>query len=204
FLEYRHARPNDKQKGQWVEERRLAAFVLRRDEPVLRLELGATDKLAADLAKWNPGGTTALTAERLEAALRLREQLWKPLEKLIQEDDRVLVCGDGLTARLPFAALPAAASGTKRYLIEAHAIGFLPSARLLPEMARARPAAHSGTLLMVGDVEYGTGTRKPPFTRLRGTAQELKTIEQLWDTDRKDRRVRLLRGGGASRTAPRA
>jgi CHAT domain-containing protein/Tfp pilus assembly protein PilF len=147
LIEYRHL-------GRTIpiEEQRLAAFVIRSDGKIHRVELGASKPIYDALKRWrNPD---ANLADRHDPAAELRRLLWKPLEPHLERMVTVLVSPDRELAQLPWNALPGAMAG--KYLIEERLIAVVPVPQMLPELLREKP--HNGppsSLLVVGDIDYG-------------------------------------------------
>ena len=52
FLEYTDSSPPAEGKGQWKRERRLVAFVVRHDHPIVRLDLGPFEPIEQAIADW--------------------------------------------------------------------------------------------------------------------------------------------------------
>ena len=177
LLEYNHFSPPAKGKGKFRTERRLVAFVVRRDHPIVRLDLGPFEPIEQAIADWRvalgadpaPAQPTASQAaspapvprDRQELAHQVRRLVWLPLEPHLDGVHTVLVSPDGALGRLPLAALPGQKPDT--YLIEERAIALVPVPQDLPELLAKRsgdeqsPEAKEPTpsLLLVGDVDYG-------------------------------------------------
>ncbi len=115
-------------KGQTLSHR-LVAWVVRRDAPSVRIDLGAMSPIAEAITAWR-----AVPDDR-DAARRVRLLLWAPLEKHLGGAKHLLVSPDGPLCALPFAALPGAKAGS--YLIEESAVTLLVTPRTILE-ARAR------------------------------------------------------------------
>jgi tetratricopeptide (TPR) repeat protein/CHAT domain-containing protein len=179
LLEYDRFVPS-KEKGakpRW--ERRLAAFVVRPDRQVERVELGPVAPIAVAIELWrirnapHPKWTPpeqyilgkALTVWKRDFAnadpgTKLREWVWEKLEPHLGDAGTVLISPDGATARFPWPALPGKEPGS--YLIEQVAIAVVPVPRLLPELLAEQKQADPkdankpapATLLLIGDVDY--------------------------------------------------
>ena len=126
---------------------RTAAFVVRPGRPVVRIELGATDRLAATVEAWlaTEGGEAAIGA-------RLRRMLWEPLAEAVGDVDTVLVAPDGALGRLPWGALPGREPGS--FLVEDMAFAVVPVPQLLPGLLGVARASPAPSLLTLGDVDY--------------------------------------------------
>ncbi len=154
FLEYSQAAPAPWWRGGWHWQRRLAAFVVRRDR-LVRVDLGSTQAIKEAVDRWR----LALQRRFLtEGDVRLGEQVrrlvWQPLQPYVQGASVVLISPDGPLDRIPFAALPG--SRKDRYLLEEVAIAVVPIPPLLPQLL----ASHKDepqtepSLLLVGNVAY--------------------------------------------------
>jgi CHAT domain-containing protein/tetratricopeptide (TPR) repeat protein len=223
FLEYTCFSLPAAGKGPWQRERRLAAFVVRRDAVVQRA-LGPAQPIADAVGQWR------LTLKRLaptegdaDPATKLRRLVWEPLAPHLRGAKTVLVSPDGALTRFPFAALPGA--DPEKYLIEEVGIAVVPVPQLLPELlapsdkdkAPPRPA-----LLLVGDVDFGAapgladagGTSRsaaragragalPAYPNLPATREEIVAVRDSFEESHADARVKVLRRGQATEGAVR-
>jgi CHAT domain-containing protein/Tfp pilus assembly protein PilF len=176
FLEYWHTSPAADRRSAIHYERRLTAFVLRRDQPIVRIELGPAQSLGAAAERWRQaivdrgGGAeealdtkTALATELPQHALK--SAIWRPLEKYLKGAEIVLVSPDGVLNQVPFAALPGNEPGS--YLLEEIKLAVVPVPRLIPQFLGEHNVAAGGnpppstakpdenSILIVGDVDYG-------------------------------------------------
>ena len=105
FLQYKHLTPADAKAGtkkSW--QQRLIAFIVRREGPVLRINLGAAKPLNDAIDTWRE--SFGISPASAAAGKLLREKLWDPIDAHIQDARIVLVSPDGPLNRLPLAALP--------------------------------------------------------------------------------------------------
>ena len=190
FLEYAHFLPAPGEP-EALPPQHLAAFVVRRDRPVVRVELGPAQPAAEAIDVWR--GAFGRTSKEVEAARQLRRRLWEPLEKHLDGAAVVLVSPDGALARFPFAALPGKSPGG--YLIEDRALAVVAVPQWLPELRRGAGggalAIHAGaSLLVVGDVDYGPSeqaagqARGLQFAPLENTRQEIEAVRRWFETGR--------------------
>jgi CHAT domain-containing protein/tetratricopeptide (TPR) repeat protein len=147
------------------ERRRLMAFVVRSNGPVVRLDLGAWGPLESAIARWRQyalpprdpaaAGSARSRAAGLDAAARLlTEQLWDPLRPHLDGVDTILTSPDRDLCKLPLGALAGSAPGT--FLLEERAIATVPVPQLLLEARRSgEPANGPEKLVAVGDVDFG-------------------------------------------------
>jgi tetratricopeptide (TPR) repeat protein len=113
FLEYNHYSPPTEAEGKWKWQRRLVAFVVRADRPVVQLDLGSAQEIAQAVDAWRAVVKAAQPATAPTGpAETLRQRLWRPLTKHLDGVKTVLVSPDGALTGLPFAALPGPKPGT--------------------------------------------------------------------------------------------
>jgi CHAT domain-containing protein/tetratricopeptide (TPR) repeat protein len=141
------------------------AFVLSKERPAVRVELGPASPIERALKDWRReielGGKAT---EPSDADRRLSRLVWQPLVPHIPADTEVVyLCPDAALTRLPWAALPGRQPG--RVLLEEHALALVPHPLYLLEQlqAKPRPAADDDVLLVYGAVRYD----RPP-----GAAEE--------------------------------
>jgi CHAT domain-containing protein/tetratricopeptide (TPR) repeat protein len=219
FLEYSHNRPNPSKKGRLIFERRVAAFVVRKDVPIVRVELPSADEIAQTVEAWRAQvvGKGPTTDDAKDPGQRLRRLVWQPLEEHLAGAKLVLLSPDVALARIPFAALPGKAPGT--YLLEEVALSIVPYPRLLPAMLTAPANEAAESLLAVGAVDYGAAAGKAEdgvgkaaarsadrgfaFKPLENTRGEILSIRDSYERRFENGKVSLLREGGATESALR-
>ena len=181
-------------------QRRLTAFVLRKDHPVVRLNLGPAAVVEQAVASWRR--TMGMKHQGKEdAGQALCKLLWLPLEKHLAGAKVVLLSPDGALAKLPFAALPGTKEGT--YLLEEIALAVVPVPQLLPDLLApvAKEKRLKPSLLVVGDVNFDStetvaasaDDRSPPRSGLKGWARLIATADEAAAV--KNSFSRLFRGG---------
>jgi CHAT domain-containing protein/tetratricopeptide (TPR) repeat protein len=210
LLEYSHHTP-PKGKREGKAQMHLLAFVVRRGQPIRRLDLGAVQPIRRAVASWR----SASGAGKEDAGKELRRLLWLPLAKHLKGVKTVLLSPDGSSARLPWGALPGARPGS--CLLEETALAVVPVPRLLPEMGSAFAGA-SPSLLVVGDVDYAAdpgrsrsgGDRAAPrderggWRPLAWTGPEVKAVRAAFRKHHAGARVKLLSGQEATEGAVRS
>jgi hypothetical protein len=163
-------------------EVRVSAFVLRADHPVVWIDdLGSPDRIAAAVDDWrrwlSEGGLGTWSG------LELKKLIWDPLEKHVASAKVVLTSADGAIAKVPFAALPGRTSN--KFLIHDHMFAVIPSSATLPEMLSkqagfATTADTPDSLLLVGDIDYGTTDKPDPSRKgifqLEHSAAEIQAV----------------------------
>lgn len=167
LIEYDYTASNREKAG-----RRIAAFVVRADRPVERVELGSAKAIHGEVLRWRQTFGRATTDH--DAGSELRRMLWQPLAPLLAGIDTVLISPDGPLAQLPWGALPGDKPGS--YLIEQTALTVIPVPQMLPALlAQPRSTGLPATLLLAGDIDYGAEVSGAEFLadsraagRLRG------------------------------------
>ncbi len=167
---------------------RYVAFVLRKGEPVRRVELGEAQRIEdalrqwrREIADWRPDRPVSAS----DAARRLGEMLWQPLAKHIPADtETVFLAPDASLTGLPWAALPGRDKG--KVLLEEHALIQVPHGPWLLERLRAEPAPRvgPGTLFALGAVAYDGSPKsldKPRSQDLIAQAPTRGGGRALWD-----------------------
>jgi CHAT domain-containing protein/Tfp pilus assembly protein PilF len=214
FLEYTHWSPSAAKKGAWQREGRLVAFVLRRDRPTARVELGPSRPVAGAVQVWRGALRRGVAlAGDVNPAAMLRQRLWLPLARHLSGAETVLLSPDGALAWLPFAALPG--SKPDSYLIEEVGLAVVPVPRLIPELLAERHGGGAASLLLVGDVDFnaatpGSGGRTPAtrgllrdWGELTATRQELLAIKDSFQQRHAQARTTELRQAQATTAAVR-
>jgi CHAT domain-containing protein/tetratricopeptide (TPR) repeat protein len=236
FLQYTHSLPPakpgaDEGPPDGAPTPHLAAFVLRPDRPVVRLDLGPVAPVQAAIDAWRR--TYGQASQGADAAAELRRRIWLPLEEHLADAPTVLVSPDGDLARFPLAALPGKEAGT--YLLEERALAVVPVPQWLPEIL-AEPASADGceadargpTLLVMGDIDYDASPHPPQkgassphrrdtrvappngpaarrdamrFDRLEASRGEILAVRDSFELAHPDGRVRFLRRAQATEAA---
>jgi CHAT domain-containing protein len=151
FLFYTHPDYSQTERSKrWP--RRLSAWVVRRGQPLVRVDLGPAEPIEVAVSTWRQA--LARQAAAGAAGQTLHRLLWQPLAKHLGGAKTVLLSPDGALAQLPFAALPGRKKGS--YLIEDVALAVVPVPQLLPQMLAPVPKQKrlKPSLLLVGDVNF--------------------------------------------------
>jgi hypothetical protein len=179
FLEYTHSAPPKGGKGSWSGERRLAAFVVRRDAPLVRLNLGPVKAIAEAVERWRQTikQRHSPVLGKDDVARELRRLLWEPLEPHLKGVRIVLLAPDGALNRLPFGALPG--KDEKKYLLEEIGVAIVPAPQLLPELLadspiffqeeRLRVGRHCRAVFLLLRMEQPARGRSPASAHLRAS-----------------------------------
>jgi CHAT domain-containing protein/Tfp pilus assembly protein PilF len=163
FLVYTAFQPPAERKGEFSTERRMLAFVVRRDRPIERIDLGPVALIQKAIDAWRPllmkGETGAASPDAADAVRRL---VWDPLETHLDGITTVLISPDGPIGLVPLAALPGKKPGT--YLIEERSFAVVPVPRMLASAPVSAATAQGGatasadrtpSLLLLGEIDYG-------------------------------------------------
>ncbi|MEZ6153735.1 MAG: tetratricopeptide repeat protein, partial [Pirellulaceae bacterium] len=145
--------------------RSLLASIVRPNAAPVMINLGSANEASEAIDAWRD--TFGMSLQGKAAGLQLRKQIWEPLLEHIGDARTVLVSTDGVLGRLPLAALPGKEPGT--YLLEDHRLALIPVSQLLPAMVNelgkqqlqreiTRTGEAGKSLLLVGDVDYGTAS----------------------------------------------
>ncbi|HEY1418792.1 MAG TPA: CHAT domain-containing protein, partial [Myxococcaceae bacterium] len=173
LLEYTHADPPAGGKGRLVKEARVLAFVVRRDRPVVMVDLGPRRPIAEAVEGWR--AQLARPVSALDGPAReVRALVWEPLEAHLEGAKTVLVSPDGALARVPLAALPGKAPGS--YLVEERTVCVVPVPRMLGGRADEAAEKAPPTVLLVGDIDYGGA---PGLADARGESRSAATREGM-------------------------
>jgi CHAT domain-containing protein len=152
---YTHFRFDPKVRGRKGETRTPAyvAFVLQRQRPPVRVELGSAAALEGAWAAWHKALLTNSPEER-QAAAAFAQRAWQPLRPHLPAGlHTVYLAPDGELTRLPWAALPGRQPGTM--LLEETALALVPHGPfLLERLGHAPPRPPSGIALVLGGVGY--------------------------------------------------
>lgn len=149
----------------------LYAFVLDREQlQAVRLDAG---DVAAEVHGLRSALEDPSSPAWRETARRLYGRLWQPLESRVKTSSVVLVA-HGALHYLPFAALQ---DGAGRFVVDRHALRFLPSASVLKYL---RPSVHrQAPLLALGNPDLGD-----PKLNLAFAEGEAKLVASLYPQSR--------------------
>lgn len=185
FVVYAHTELPPDGKGLPPWHQRLAAFVIRADSPIIRVDLGPAAKVTEAVEAWRMRyvphetpfdwtsvGKTQPANDRDDAeepGRLLRRLTWEPLQPHLRDARLVLVSPDGALGRFPLAALPG--TSPDKYLIEEVALAVVPAPQLLPDLL---PSANGGkrsasSLLAMGNVDYAAEPAVPAELAGKGT-----------------------------------
>lgn len=169
IIEYQRRVPKEGQKGQWDQDQRLAAFVVRQDRPVEMVDLGPAKPASEEIDAWlltifDESGNQAALNEVTRLGRAVRKRLWDPLEAPLQGASLVLVSPDSALTRMPFAALPGRKEGT--FLVEDVAVSLLAAPSLLPQLRDVPTRSVDAPLVAFGDVNYGGNASQSDARRI--------------------------------------
>ena len=177
MIEYLHVVKPPVPVGNPVYEKRLAAFVVRRDvnEAVL-VHLGAVKPIATTVDDWRE--SFGNSPQGNAAAESLKEMIWEPLAPHLSGCELVLFSPDGVLGRFPLGALPGKSSGS--YLLEEMALAIIPYAaavpRLLSQDVSSQPVEVPGNLLLVGNIDFDATEPIKPTASSRRFGRHLAAV----------------------------
>jgi len=117
-------------------ENRLTAFIVRSDDEIKRVDLGAARPIESAIRAWRQNYEATSVTDPGQILSRL---VWKPIEPYLKGAETILYSPDGALCSFPLAALPGLTPGT--YLIEERKIAVLPVPQLfLHDLKGARSA----------------------------------------------------------------
>ena len=186
-----HSQPKEG-KIDLVIEQRYAAWVIRKNKPIIRLELGSAADINNLVFQWRSSLSTRKSPSEgpQDPALALREKVWLPIAKHLEGAKTVIISPDGLLGTLPFTALPG--EDIKKYLIEERNIAVVPFLQTLPDLLAKKEGTDIASMLALGDVAYDVeatnqsntsgllavrGEKGAKWNRLPGTKAEILSIE---------------------------
>ena len=179
-------------KGKLIFEDRYAAWVIRKDKPIVRVELGSAEDINKLIFQWRSSLSTRKSPSEgpQDPGLGLREKVWLPIVKHLEGTKTVIISPDGLLGTLPFTALPG--EDIKKYLIEERNIAVVPFLQTLPDLLAKKESTGIASMLALGDVAYDVeaiipsstssllavrGEKGTKWNRLPGTKAEVLSIE---------------------------
>ena len=192
IFQYSHYSPPKEGQGKLVFEQRYAAWVIRKDKPIVRLELGSAADINNLVFQWRSSLSTRKWPSEgpQDPALALREKVWLPIAKHLNGAKTVIISPDGMLGTLPFTALPG--EDIKKYLIEERNIAVVPFLQTLPDLLSKKESTGIASMLALGDVAYDVeatsqsntsgllavrGEKGAKWNRLLGTKAEILSIE---------------------------
>jgi len=192
IFQYWHSSPPKEGQGKLVFENRYAAWLIRKDKPIVRVELGSAEDINKLVFQWRSSLSTRKSPSEgpQDPAMALREKVWLPIAKHLDGAKTVIISPDGMLGTLPFTALPG--EDIKKYLIEERNIAVVPFLQTLPDLLAKKESTGIASMLALGDVAYDVEAISPSSTssllavrgekgakwnRLPGTKSEVLSIE---------------------------
>jgi CHAT domain-containing protein len=189
------------------------AFVVRKGQPVAKVELGEAKLIDDAWAAWHKAitvaevSTTSATKAERDAAKTFAQLVWEPIRKQLPDKLKtVYLAPDGKLAQVPWAALPGKKADT--VLLDEHAVCLVPHGPWLLERLEEKAARPTGsTLVAYGGVDYDhdpaavlkprddvrgpllSEKRRIKWGELPGTAKEQAAIVALAKKALKDRPI---------------
>ncbi|RLS85866.1 MAG: CHAT domain-containing protein, partial [Planctomycetota bacterium] len=214
IFQYEHSSPPKEGQREQVFENRYAAWVIRKDKPIVRLELGSAEGLNNLVLQWRSSIATRKSPSEgpQDPAIAIREKVWLPIAKHLEGAKTVIISPDGMLGTLPFTALPG--EDIKNYLIEERNIAVVPFLQTLPDLLAKKELAGKN-LLAVGDVAYDAepgsgsllaktalrGNNTMKWNPLDGTRAEMVAIRDSFEQKFPDAKSMQLRKAQATEEA---
>jgi CHAT domain-containing protein/tetratricopeptide (TPR) repeat protein len=193
------------------------AFLLAKDQPAVRVELGPAVPIERALRDWRydidrPVGARSgdRAAAKGNAERELGRLVWQPLVKFLPTGtETVYLSPDAALTRLPWSALPGRQPG--RLLLEDHALGIVPHPLYLLEQLQAKPRspADSDRLVAYGAIHYdrppGAPEERPVADLLAVNSDRGRTSHVVWPylPGTEQELARVLAGAGRRKTLVR-
>jgi CHAT domain-containing protein/tetratricopeptide (TPR) repeat protein len=152
LMMYWHYGPRQGGKVEVMRERRLLAFIVQRDRPVVCIALGDEQRITSAFRAWGAALVGHDSKVVQESATVLGQLVWEPLQPHLAGARTVLLAPDGLLSVFPFATLPGRMHGS--YLIEDVAIGYVGSGREAAALLTAPQNTTSGGFLAAGAIDF--------------------------------------------------
>ena len=205
------------------DETRYVAFVVRRDQPIKRIDLGPVAKIDEAVDACRAKSLFETDRNATEQLKTLSALVWDPLAPSIASCRTILYSPDGNLARFPLAALPGKKPGS--YLIEDYAIGIVPVPQMLPEMLddrsgnRRQQGDQAADLLVVGNIDYDAapgqddesnrnqiskdslGGELLTFERLKSAPDEIRSLQTQFNRRFPAGTLRILQESKATEAA---
>ena len=206
------------------DEQRYVAFIVRRDQPIIRVELGAAKRIDDAVDRWRREGLFDVVPKPDGSAVALRNLVWEPLQSHLDGCQTVLVSPDTALSQVAFGALPGEEPGN--YLLEELAVAAIPIPQMLPQLLALRrqdsPADKEQLekMLIIGNIDYDSAvgrTNNSPqstdtashveggelltFAPLKSAADELNSLQRLYRQQFPAGNLQVLEGAGATESA---
>jgi CHAT domain-containing protein/Tfp pilus assembly protein PilF len=209
LLEYFHSTPRNLHEKELPRTKHLVAFVVRRNQSIVKKDLGSVDPIRQAIERWRK--SFGQTEDACDASAELRRILWNPLTKYLGTAKIILISPDGIVTRFPFAALPG--DKPESYLIEDYSFDIVPVPQSLPTLLADTTISNTDkerqptSLLLVGDVDYdaqeeqsdaennspsNTSLLDMSFPRLSNVQGEIQTVRESFSTAYPQASIHLL------------
>lgn len=190
-------------------ERRIAAFVLSKDQPIRLVAIGPAKPVREAVEVWRKDFGAGVAS--MKAGGNLRKQIWDPIEKLLHDAQYVLISPDGVMGSVPFGALPGKEPDT--YLLQDWPISVVPVPQAIPILLQEQRQYPRGNLLLLGNINYDAlrapdatqtaaidfGTRSAArfgggatFAKIEDTKIEIEALETRYKKNWGDKGITVL------------
>lgn len=211
LLQYNYINGDFQKANEW----RIAAFVIRPDQPTRRIELGPAERVNDAVNRWRQ--VYGRTAVGRDTGQELRELIWEPLKPYLDGIEIILISPDRQLAQLPWGALPG--DRTDTFLLEDLAIAVIPTPQLIPDLLHQEPPRRRlpSSVLIVGNIDYASPAgaahdqvivraaqgrtrdgRFNQFKQLAAASPEVKAIDEQFRNQARQERLLVLEGTAAS------
>lgn len=157
------------------------AYVIRRDQAPVRIELGPAEPIHQALAAWRELITKqADPGNERQAARVFSELVFEPLRSQLPGGLKLCYLSpDSLLHQVPWSALPG--SSANSLLLQHHPVSIVPHGNFLAQqLSTTNSPQFDGKMLVMGGLQYGTADNPATsFSYLPGTKQECELILEL-------------------------
>ena len=196
FIRFSYSTVNPKKPGELSHELHYLAFVVHSDGQVVAVDLGEAERVDRAIEAWRERfGKTNLG---LKAGRELRMLIWEPIQRYFRDKKEILISPDGNVSLLPFNALPDLDRNS--FLIEKYEISIIPSSRLLKDVIEkpARNFDETPSLLVIGNINYGSGTRYPSLPETQGEIEKVAAAFKMLVKDNSSERIKEVSKNAAT------
>ncbi|MEK7485322.1 MAG: CHAT domain-containing protein, partial [Planctomycetota bacterium] len=177
FLFYQHI--TDWKNG--IQEERVIAFVIKKESPVLRIDLGLSLPIrsATKAFRQQLQSGREIQIDDLPADQYLTKLLWNPISETLSDKQSLYLIPDEDLAFIPFEALRIEEEGELKYLTEIKSIAYLSSPQDLIEFAMENEV-NPNSFLCLGNVAYSESPELSTSSTSEGLRTEDSVLNAAW------------------------